>query len=216
MTPSPTRAVVFAGGALHTTPSIGARDLVIAADSGYDHAVALDVRVDVLVGDLDSVSPAGMEHARRASVDIHEYAPDKDATDLELALRIAADRGVTTVDLHGGENGRIDHLLGIALSISHSDWDSIDIAWHTRTGLVQCATRTRPLSAHASIGDIISLIPVGDALGVTTTGLRWQLDLSVLERGATRGVSNEAILETITVSVQEGAVLVIQNTVATP
>jgi len=216
MTTSPTRAVVFAGGELHSTPSVGAHDLVIAADSGYNHAVALDIRVDVLVGDLDPVSPTGLKHALRAGVDIHEYSPDKDATDLELALRTAAKRGVTTVDLHGGENGRIDHLLAVALSISHSDWDSINIAWHTRSGLVQCATHTRPLSAHVSIGDAISLIPVGDAIGVTTTGLRWQLDDAVLGRGTTRGVSNAANLETITVSVEGGAVLIIQNTVATP
>ena len=56
MATSPTRAVIIAGGELDTTPVVGPEDLVVAADSGYDHAVALGVAVDVPVGDLHSSS----------------------------------------------------------------------------------------------------------------------------------------------------------------
>src|SRR5882757_8624716 len=39
---------------------------VIAADSGLDHAIALGLRVDRVVGDLDSVSPEALAAAARA------------------------------------------------------------------------------------------------------------------------------------------------------
>jgi thiamine pyrophosphokinase len=209
MTTTPTRAVVFAGGELHTKPTIGSNDLVIAADSGYDHAVTIGVRVDVLVGDLDSISAAGLEHARDTGVDIESYPTDKDATDLELALTAARDRGAATIDIYGGEDGRIDHLLGVALSLSHRSLDSVDIQWRTRTGAIRCATRARPLLLPVSIGSTISLIPVGDAIGVTTTGLAWPLDDTDLEQGTSLGISNEATARSVAVSVREGTVLVV-------
>ena len=211
MTTSPTRAVVIAGGEIHTVPIIESGDLVIAADSGYDHALSLGIQVHVLVGDLDSISPAGLDHARINHVEIQQFPQDKDNTDLELALRAALERGATTVDIHGGEGGTIGHLLGVALSIGHRDWEAIDLRWHTSTGIVRPATVDRSVVASAAVGDAITIIPLGDVRGVSTSGLRWPLDDAAMERGTTLGISNEASAQTFTVAVAAGAVLVVQE-----
>ncbi len=211
MTTSPIRAVVIAGGEIHTTPTIESDDLVIAADSGYDHALSLGIQVDLLIGDLDSISPTGLSHAREHGVGIIEFPEDKDATDLELALRAALDRGATTVAIHGGEGGTIAHLLGVALSITHRDWEEISVVWHTSTGIIRPATRNRSIEASVEVGDAITIIPVGDVRGVTTSGLRWPLENASMEHGTTLGISNEATARTVTVAVDEGALLVIQE-----
>jgi thiamine pyrophosphokinase len=211
MTTSPIRAVVIAGGEIHTTPTIESDDLVIAADSGYDHALSLGIQVDLLIGDLDSISPTGLSHAREHGVGIIEFPGDKDATDLELALRAALDRGATTVAIHGGEGGTIAHLLGVALSITHRDWEEISVVWHTSTGIIRPATRNRSIEASVEVGDAITIIPVGDVRGVTTSGLRWPLENASMEHGTTLGISNEATARTVTVAVDEGALLVIQE-----
>src|SRR6185295_14992646 len=86
------QAIVFGGGnapsprAIERLP-IGA--LVVAADSGYDHARAHGIDVDELVGDLDSISPEALEAAKAAGVPIDLYPAAKDATDLALALLTA-------------------------------------------------------------------------------------------------------------------------------
>ncbi len=211
MSTSPIRAVVIAGGEIHTTPTIESDDLVIAADSGYDHALSLGIQVDLLIGDLDSISPTGLEHAHDSGVTVDAFPRDKDATDLELAIRSAIDLGATTIDIHGGEDGRIDHLLGVALSLSHDRWEPTSIVWHTRTGTVSRVTNRRPLVASVSVGDTVSLVPVGDVLGATTTGLRWPLEDAPLGRGTSLGMSNEAESETITVTVSEGILLVVRS-----
>ena len=208
MATSPTRAVIIVGGELDTTPVVGPGDLVVAADSGYDHAVALDMPVDILVGDLDSISAAGRDHARANSVEIEQHPIDKDATDLELAMRVAASRGVRIMDVHGGEGGRLGHLLGVVLLLTKREWDPVDIAWHTGTAIIHAATPKHPVALSVAIGEAITILPVGDVSDVTTTGLRWSLDNASLERGTTLGISNESVSDHVTVEVAEGAVLV--------
>ncbi len=70
MTTHSGRAVILSGGELHTKPSIGSRDLVLAAESGYGHPLALDLALAALVGDRDSVSPTGVAHARASGLEI--------------------------------------------------------------------------------------------------------------------------------------------------
>ena len=59
-------ALVFAGGDRPPPNAVGnlpTADLVIAADSGLEHAVALGFTVDLVVGDLDSVDPTALDTA---------------------------------------------------------------------------------------------------------------------------------------------------------
>jgi len=211
MTPSPIRAIVIAGGEMRTTAHVEPSDYVIAADSGYDHAVEFDITVDLLVGDLDSISHSGLAHALKAGVEIDEYPTDKDDTDLELALRAAIASGAVAVAIYGGEGGRLGHLLSIALSTAHQGLEAVDVAWHTDTGIVRAATPQRSVTLSADDGETITLLPVGDAHDVTTSGLRWPLTGATLNQGTTRGVSNLATKDQIHIEVGEGAVLVIQE-----
>ena len=206
-----TGVVILAGGEMDANPSIADTDLVIAADSGYDHAMERSISVDVLIGDLDSISPTGLQHARDNRVTIEEHSRDKDDTDLELAIKAAIVREATSIRIYGGEGGRLGHLLSVALSTTHPGWAPVDIAWHTATGIVRTATPTHRVAFQTPIGQFVTLLPVGDAHGVTTTGLRWSLDNATLELGTSRGVSNESILEHVAIEVGCGAVLVIQE-----
>jgi thiamine pyrophosphokinase len=183
--------------------------IVIAADSGYDHARAMGLTVDVLVGDMDSISAVGLEHATTHGVTIERHDASKDETDLELALAVSLRLGATTVVIHGGEDGRIAHLLGIALGLTHARIDDLDVAWHTRTGVIRVATPSRAVDVPGIVGDIVSLIPSGKVAGVTTEGLRWHLADDTLEAGSTRGLSNEMTATRALVSVRSGRLLVI-------
>jgi thiamine pyrophosphokinase len=75
---------------------------------------------------------------------------------------------------------------------------------------VSYATYTREFRINVQPGDIISLIPIGGATTVTTTGLQWELDNDTLQSFASRGVSNVANGESITISVTDGLLAVIE------
>lgn len=210
--PKPQRAIIFAGGDIHTAPSPEADTVVIAADSGYDHAVALRYPVDLLIGDLDSISDEGLAHAHSHGVRIEQHPAAKDATDLELAIDAAAGRGVTAVDIFGGEAGRIDHLLGAAIGLTDPRWDSLDITWHTDNADIRPLVGGGHMHIDAAVGSLVSLIAVSDSAGITTQGLRWELAGATLHRGTSRGLSNEIVEHLATISIDSGALLVVTDT----
>src|SRR4051794_20102363 len=101
-------ALVFAGGDPPPPSAVDGllpSDIVIPADSGLEHALALGCAVDLVVGDLDSVAPAALARATAAGTAIEQHPDDKDATDLELALDAARARGVERIVVIGGYGG---------------------------------------------------------------------------------------------------------------
>jgi thiamine pyrophosphokinase len=209
--PTSQRTIIFAGGDILTKPSPDPRAFVIAADSGYDHAVGLGHTVDLLVGDLDSVSAEGLTDAEAAGVAIDRHPISKDATDMELALDVATNRGASSIDIFGGEGGRIDHLLGVATGLTETTWSGIDLTWHTATGTIRPLVDGGHIHVDEAEGTVISLIVVSDSVGVTTQGLRWQLSGEMLHRGTSRGLSNEIVRTPASVSLDDGAILVVTD-----
>src|SRR5262245_59111095 len=97
--------IVITGGSpprRGVTAHLPADRFVIAADSGLDHARQLGLGVDLLVGDLDSVSAAGLAAAEAEGVPIERHPTAKDAIDTELALEAAVTRGAERIAVVSG------------------------------------------------------------------------------------------------------------------
>lgn len=93
-------------------PLVASADHIIAADGGYSKALAHGVRVDEVVGDLDSIPEAEREALDEAAAPaVHSFPRDKDWTDLELALEHALRRDPAQIILLGVLGERLDHAL---------------------------------------------------------------------------------------------------------
>ena len=204
-----TTAAVFAGGMISDTVTVEPASMIIAADSGYDNARSLDISVDVLVGDMDSISADGLTDAETRGVTIERFPADKDATDLEIAIDTAIRLGATNITVYAGEGGSLGHLLGVALGLTDHRWDGAHIIWKIGRATVYRSFPSSPITIDTTAGSVVTVLPVGDATGVTATGLQWPLDDSELPRGTTRGLSNIATGPTVSVSLDTGALLVI-------
>jgi thiamine pyrophosphokinase len=204
-------ALVFAGGdpppaavAARLTPDA----FVIAADSGLDHAVALRRPVDLVVGDLDSVDPALLAAARAAGTTVERHPPEKDETDLELALAAALARGAQAVTVIGGAGGRLDHFLANLAVLASPRFRSVRLDGWIGSSYVtvvhdDVVVRGRP-------GSLLTLVPLGGpAVGIRTEGLRYPLLDEDLEVGTTRGVSNEFVAPSARIRIRTGTVLAI-------
>ncbi len=212
--PAPARPhiVLVVGGGSAPTPLDAARwpgpDVVIAADSGVDHALAAGLRIDRVVGDLDSASDAGLAAARSQGAVVERFAPDKDETDLELALDRAHALRPDRVVVTGLSGGRTDHFLAnVLLATSPRYADTIvDIVSGSDRMFVVHSSRT----IEARAGETLTLLPIhGSATGVTTSGLDYPLDDEPLAAGSPRGVSNVVSTGPVTVTVRSGTLLAI-------
>ena len=188
---------------------------VIAADGGLDRAAALGLEVDVLVGDLDSVSSAALARAESAGTRIVRHPVAKDATDLELALDEALALGGRRVLVIASAGGRLDHLAASLLLLGAERYAELELDALVGDALVHVVRSARTL--RGTPGELLTLLPLGDgAEGVTTSGLEYPLDGETLGPGSTRGVSNVFTAAEARVTLAEGVLLAIRPRETTP
>ena len=205
-------AVVLIGGDIpdrRLLDGVEDADVVIAADGGVRIARSHGLPVHVLIGDLDSASEGDQAWAKAEGAEIIEFPSDKDATDLELALEYANSVGVDRVIALGVDGGRLDHELGNWAVLSVACAAQVEI--RADRGVATVLHGGQTFECSGEIGDVVSLLPTGgDATGVTTTGLKWPLADETLPSGSTRGVSNEIVDASASVTLRSGTLLVVR------
>jgi thiamine pyrophosphokinase len=191
---------------------LGAADLAVAADGGARWLESNGRRPDLVVGDLDSLEPDAVERLRAAGARIVRHPAEKDASDTELALLEALAAGADSVVLLGALRGqRIDHELANILLLTDPRFESRDIRIAQGRRTIRALTGGRRLITEAPVGSIVTLLPVGgDAIGVTTRGLRYPLKAETLRMGASRGLSNEVVERRASVRLEIGTLLLIE------
>ncbi len=208
------RAVIFANGELRS-PSAARRmldpqDLLIAADGGLEHMLRLAVLPHLLIGDLDSVDASQLPHLEASGTEIRRYPPEKDETDLELAVQAAVQLGCAELLILGGLGGRLDHTLGNLALLAQSTL--AEVSARLEDGIEEAFLIRSQAQIVGSPGDIVSLIPFqGDAVGVTTSGLKYPLNAETLHAHQTRGISNEMLSASAEVRLEGGILLCIHT-----
>jgi thiamine pyrophosphokinase len=206
------RAIIIANGDLTNLETVRAtlqpNDLLIAADGGLRYFRALNVRPHIVVGDLDSVTPEERATLLTEGLRVEQFPARKDETDLELAVRLARAEGATDLLLFGALGGRWDQSLANVLLLAHPGLADIPMRLVDGPQSIYLVRHHRIITGQT--GDTVSLLPLlGDARGVTTTGLDYALVEGTLPFGATLGVSNVLVAEQATVTVREGVVVCI-------
>jgi len=208
------RAVIFVNGHIPdlelvrrlTRPG----DTLLAADGGTRHALALGLTPSIVIGDLDSLNDDDRRKLDAAGTEIRRFPRDKNETDFELALHYAVDAGYREILIVAALGDRLDQTLG-SLALLTAPFlvgldvrvdDGVERAYFVRA---QARVEGRP-------GDLVSLIPWGgEVTGVVTDGLRWPLRGETLYPYQTRGISNELLGETASVSQKSGLLLVVHS-----
>jgi thiamine pyrophosphokinase len=165
--------------------------VLMAVDGGLDHALAAGLSPTHLVGDLDSVTTDGLAWAARNAA-IERHPTDKDRTDTELALLLAATFDPSRITLIGGGN-RLDHtfagigalgaLVVTSVPVLEAWWDAQHVSVIQGPG--SAALSLRP-------GSTLSLLALhGPCTRVTLRNARWELEAVDIDPLIGLGVSNE-------------------------
>jgi thiamine pyrophosphokinase len=209
------KAVVVAHGDVdpRDREHLAGADIIVAADGGTLTLERWGIAPHAVVGDLDSL---GMERALEygeRGVTIIPFSPEKDESDLELAIDYATEAKATEMVLLGIlGGGRFDHELANALLIASDEYRGKRIrAVHGDVTLRALHGGDR-LELAGAPGDLVTLLAVrSDAEGVRTHRLRYPLAGETLHFGVARGLSNLIASAGAYVVCERGVLLVIET-----
>jgi thiamine pyrophosphokinase len=208
------RLIIFANGIIPELESarslIQSSDVIIAADGGSRHVLALGLLPSIIIGDLDSLTPEDRRRLEAQPVEIQQHSRDKDETDLELALHYACTNGYRKILVVGALGGRLDQTLGNLSLLTNPEFAMLDVCMDD--GVEETFISRDRCELHGRPGDIVSLIPwSGEVRGICTEGLHWPLCDETLFPEKTRGISNEMENEIAAISQKSGLLLVIHH-----
>lgn len=194
-------AYIFGAGQMEEEPEIPRDALVIAADAGLLQLSKRGLRPDLIVGDFDSLG----ERPEGEGVLFH--LPEKDDTDMLLAVREALRLGAETLVIYGGLGGRPDHeyanLQVLAFLIRYGAQGFL-----VGRGWVWTMLQNASMDFGPDMRGLISVFSHGgEAEGVSLRGLRFPLENHRLRADFPLGVSNEFTGRPARVSVKEGLLL---------
>jgi len=184
-------------------------DLLIAADGGARHCLRLGLKPAVVVGDFDSLLQSELETLEEGGSEMIRHPRAKDQTDLELALRYAAEGGFTEMLIFGGVGDRWDQTLANLLLPALPELAA------ARIWLIDGPSRATILRSGDTLqfdghpGDIVSLVPLGgSAHGVSTQELEYPLNGESVTFGSTLAISNTMLGKSASVGIENGTLAV--------
>ena len=210
------RIVIFSNGRVehpeidrdHLRPD----DHLYAADGGLHHILAFDQLPNLVIGDLDSIDGGLVRRLKSRSIEILQYPPRKDETDLELALREAVKRGAEEILIFGALGGRWDQTFANILLPTLPEFQKAEITFIDGQQEIHWIGPGHTFQLKGKPGDTVSLIPLtGDVDGVRTSGLEYPLQGESLRFGTTRGVSNVLTSPTASVDIESGILLCVHQ-----
>lgn len=190
------RALVFANGEPNDGPMVqrvladGQTALVVAADGGARVARYFGRKVDVVIGDMDSLPARQLESLEANGTQVYRYPPEKNETDLELALKWVARQDYRWIRIIGGIGGRFDQMLANVYLMALPELSECEVMLAAGRQLIRLLSPGEH-PVQGNIGDTLSLIPISHAVtGIQTYNLRYPLRQETLDFGPARGVSN--------------------------
>ncbi len=208
------RVVIFVNGRIPDLEQVRRllrpTDLIFAADGGTRHALALGLVPSLVIGDLDSVNDDDRRELEAAGTEFQRFPRSKDETDFELALSHAVSAGYTEILVVAALGNRLDQTLGNLALLTDPSLARLDLRLDDGSEEALFARTQTGVEGHP--GDIVSLIPWGGPVtGISTVGLRWPLNGETLHPSKTRGLSNELLGETASISLESGLLLVVHS-----
>lgn len=182
-------------------------DFVIAADGGYAELEKQGIKADIVVGDFDSI---GKEYVNAQNIITLPH--EKDETDMLAAIQLGLEKDCNIFHIYGGWGGRFEHTFANIQCLVYLLENNAH-GYLYGDGIIITAIQNESFEFNAKAKGYVSVFAYsGEARGVSITGLKYELDNTVLQNSYPLGVSNEFIGKGSRVSVQNGILILIYPT----
>ena len=200
------RCIIFCAAEFHgLVAPLAEDDYIIAADGGLAHVKALGITPQCILGDFDSLG--------YVPEDSTVFPVEKDDTDAMLAVRRGLELGYKAFYLYGSLDGkRLDHTVA---NFQTLQFLSDHGAWGYLIGKDYLVTTVKDSAVHFDAGctGIFSVFCMGaNAEGVSIKGGKYDAEHVTLSAGFPLGVSNHFVGKEVTVSTEDGSLLILWDT----
>ncbi len=187
---------------------VACADLTIAADRGLEAFARAGLKPDLLLGDMDSVCEDVLL-SMQEDTEVDRLPCIKDDTDGVHALDVAIARGAKHITMLGALGGRMDHALANLMLLIRAHRNGV------KAQILDETVRIERVDAHTVLqgakGDTVSLLPMGEAKGVTLTGFFYPLEDQDLDSAYPLGISNVITQDEAHVYVRSGDLLLFHH-----
>ncbi|MCR5507760.1 MAG: thiamine diphosphokinase [Lachnospiraceae bacterium] len=182
-------------------------DLILACDRGLDHALAMGLAPDTVLGDLDSVSAGGKKYLETQDIRCIRFPREKDDTDTMAAIMHALKLGYRHIDMICAYGGRRDHEFGNIQAAFHAAARGAVVRLLADgTETVIFSSGSIKLKKRPGYG--FSVFALSDeCLGVYIRNARYELNDARMTNDSPRGVSNEFTAPEAEISVEKGVLM---------
>ena len=204
---------IVGGGVLYDSllSSIANADVIIGVDRGALWLLEHGITPHIALGDFDSVRPQEFKKIQKSSLRVLQYPPEKDATDLELALEEALTLNPHAVYLYGVLGRRFDHSMGgIAMLrrlVSHNIYGEI-VDNFSKINIVR---RGRRKFSRDQEYPYVSILPLDQSTSITLKGFRYDVTHYEFLLHSTRGISNEIPGSAAMLTIHRGMALIVRS-----
>lgn len=186
-------------------------DYIIGVDKGAEYLYEASLRPDLILGDFDSADHQVIDKFYRdTSVEVRSFIAEKDETDTHLAIIEAIHMGSSHIDILGGIGTRMDHTLANLHILMIPLEKGVICRIINENNMISLIDS----SIHLRKNDYkyLSLIPLTNTVsGITTKGLKYELDGYTMNKGVSIGISNELLDNEVTISICEGILIIIRS-----
>ncbi len=185
---------------------------VIGVDKGMEFLFECGIVPSYLVGDFDSGNQEILEYYREQKVPIRTYNPVKDASDTEIAIRLALTLGCSELIILGATGGRIDHLWANVQCLSIPFRAGVDAKILDARNRIRLIGGDTVLKKADAYGPYFSLFPLGENVrGLTITGAAYPLKGHELSAYDSLCVSNQFASDEVKITFRSGTVILIES-----
>ena len=212
------RAVIISGGTLYEeliekTIRECEDPCIIGVDKGVKFLYHHKIRPSYIVGDFDSLSHEIVDYYKNEThVSVREFNPVKDASDTEIAVRLAITLGCHEMVILGATGSRVDHLWANIQTLTipfKAGVDAVILDPQNRIRLIGGETH---LKKEEAFGDYFSVFPLGEVVyGFNIRGAKYPLTEHTLTPYDSLCVSNQIEEDEVVIDFVSGIVILMET-----
>ena len=212
------RCVIISGGSVDDAFALEQMqmiqpEIIIGVDSGLKFLYRNQIMPTHIVGDFDSVdSDVIAFYKNETQVPIREFNPVKDASDTEIALKLAIELGAEEVWILGGTGTRLDHVMANIQMLKSALDAGVKAYILDKNNRISLLENEIVLEKENAYGPYFSVFPLGGSISdFNIKGAKYPLSHHTLQPYDSLCVSNQFLEENVEISFPEGTIILMET-----